>query len=136
MALRKGLDKDNFENKSAYRKRSEDKKASLVEKVPFHGQFHRDTKDLKKQASWKWHTKGDLKRDTKSPLIAVQDQALNINSVRKTTYQQDLSVKCRLCGERAENVTHIVTSCKMLAQKGYKRRHDKVCLNLLWSLCQ
>ena len=104
--------------------------------MPPRGQFHGDTKDLKKEASWKWHTKGDLKRETKSLLIAVQDQALNTNSVRKTTCQQELSVKCRLCGERAENVNHIVTSCKMLAQKGYKRRRDKVRLNLHWSLCQ
>ena len=136
MALQQGLDKDNFENKTAYRKRSEDEKASLVEKVPLHGQFHGDTKDLKKEASWKWHTKGDLKRETKSLLIAVQDQALNTNSVRKTIYQQELSGKCRHCGERVENVTHIVSSRKMFAQKDYKRRNDKVHINLLWGLCQ
>lgn len=56
MALQQGLDKDNFENKSPYRKGGEDKKASLVEKVPLHGQFHRDTKNLMREASWKWLT--------------------------------------------------------------------------------
>ena len=35
-----------------------------------------------------------------------------------------------------KNVDHIVASCKMVAQKEYKRRHDKVCLNLHWSLCR
>ena len=119
MALQQGLDKDNFENKTAYRKRSEDEKASLVEKVPPRG--HGDTKDLKKEASWKWHTKGDLKRETKSLLIAVQDQALNTNSVRKTIYQQELSGKCRLCRERVENVTHIVSSCKKVTRDGMTR---------------
>ena len=31
-------------------------------------------------------------------------------------------------------VRHIVSACSMLAQKDYKRRHDKVCLNLHWTL--
>ena len=35
-----------------------------------------------------------------------------------------------------ENIDHVVAGCKMLAQKEYKRRHDKVCLNLHWSLCR
>ena len=80
--------------------------------------------------------RGDFKRETESLLIAAQDQAKDTNSVKKTIHQQELSDKCRLCGERVENVTHIVSSCKMLAQKDDKRRHDKVCLNLHWSLCQ
>ena len=46
------------------------------------------------------------------------------------------SPNCRLCGDKVENVTHIVSGCKMLAQKEYKRRHDKVCSNLHWSLCR
>ena len=33
-----------------------------------------------------------------------------------------------------ENVLHIVSGCSILAQKEYKRRHDKVCLNIHWAL--
>ena len=69
-----------------------------------------------------------------SLLIAAQDQALNANSVRKNIYHQVESDRCRLCGEAVENVTHIVSGCKMLAQKNYKRRHDKVCSHLHWCL--
>ena len=29
-----------------------------------------------------------------------------------------------------------VSGCSMLAQKEYKRRHDEVCLNILWTLCK
>ena len=32
------------------------------------------------------------------------------------------------------NVFHIVSGCSILAQKDYKRRHDKVCLNIHWEL--
>ena len=60
---------------------------------------------------------------------------LNTNSVRKI-YHKDVSNKCRLCGTHAENVPHIVSDCSMLAQKEYKRRHDKVCLNIHWVLCK
>ena len=48
----------------------------------------------------------------------------------------NVSDKCRLCGEKVESVMHIVSACSMLAQKDYKRRHDKVCLNLHWTLCR
>ena len=43
---------------------------------------------------------------------------------------------CRLCGSSKETVTHIVSGCQTLAQKEYKWRHDKVCLNLHWALCK
>ena len=88
--------------------------------MPQHGQFQRDTKTLKTEESWDWLSKGDLKRETESLLIAAQDQALNTNSVRKNIYHQVESDRCRLCGEAVENVTHIVSGCKMLAQKDYK----------------
>ena len=35
-----------------------------------------------------------------------------------------------------ENVPYIVSGWSMLAQKEYKRRHDKVCLNIHWALCK
>ena len=102
--------------------------------MPLHGQFERDTKTLKTEESWDWLSKGDLKRETESLLIAAQHQALNTNSVRKNIYHQVESDRCRLCDEAVENVTHIVSGCKMLAQKDYKRRHDKVCSHLHWCL--
>ena len=68
--------------------------------------------------------------------MAAQEQALNTNSVTNQIYHLGDSNKCRLCGIRVESVTHIVSACQMLAQKEYKRRHDKVCLYLHWTLCR
>ena len=65
----------------------------------------------------------------RSLMSAAQEQALNTNSVRKI-YDKDVSNKCRLCGTHTENVLHIVSGYSMLAQKEYKRRNDKVCLNI------
>ena len=64
-----------------------------------------------------------------------QEQALNTNSVKRNIYGLEVSEKCRLCGEGVEKVTHIVSACTVLANKEYKRRHDKVCHNLHWQLC-
>ena len=82
-----------------------------------------------------WLANGDLKRETESLIITAQDQALSTNSIKKSIYKLDVSEKCRLCGKETENVIHIVSSCGMLAQKEYKRRHDKVCQNIHWALC-
>ena len=35
-----------------------------------------------------------------------------------------------------ENVLHIVSGSSILTQKEYKRRHDKVCLDIHWALCK
>ena len=41
--------------------------------------------------------------------------------------KQNVSAKCRMCGEGDETVRHIVSECKKLAQKQYRCwRHDKV----------
>ena len=104
--------------------------------MKLHGQFEKDTEKMKVGESWNWLSKGELKRETESLLMAAQEQALNTNSVKKEIYGVTGTDKCRLCGEKVESVTHIVSACKMLAQKDYKRRHDKVCLNLHWSLCK
>lgn len=109
-------------------------KVTLREAIALHGQFEKDTETLKTQESWDWLSKGNLKRETESLLIGAQDQALNTNSVRKNIYHQVESDRCRLCGETVANVTHIVSGCKMLAQKDYKWRYDKVCFHLHWCL--
>ena len=42
---------------------------------------------------------------------------------------------CRLCKEKGESVSHIISECKVLAQREYKRRHDNVARFLHWELC-
>lgn len=128
------LKSESIEEKEEYKRRMVKEKMHAREAMPLHGQFERDTKDIKTETSWDWLTTGDLKRETESLIVAAQDQGLNTNSIRKNIYQQIDSDKCRLCGEKVENVTHIVSACKMLAQKDYKRRHDKVCSHLHWCL--
>ena len=37
-----------------------------------------------------------------------------------------LNVKCRLCGQKAENIQHILSGCVKLAGNDYLNRHDQV----------
>ena len=70
-------------------------------------------------------------------IIAAQDQALRTNSIKNWIDKQQISLACRLCGERDQSVSHIVAECKMLAQKYYKSwRHDKVVQVIDWRLCR
>ena len=131
-----GIDEREIEGKEAYDRRIENEKLESVSSMKLHGQFEEKTKELKSEESWTWLRKGMLKRETESLIMAAQEQALNTNSIKRNIYKLDVPDKCRLCGERKETVTHIVSACEVIANKEYKRRHDKVCLNLHWQLCK
>ena len=135
VAEKNGLDKSNIENKHAYKTRIEQEKIHKWKSMPLHGQFEEQTEKIKTPNSWMWLTRGDLKRETESLLIAAHDQALATNSIKKSIYKTTDSDMCRLCGVRVESVTHIVSACGKLAQGEYKKRHDKVCTYLHWHLC-
>ena len=69
--------------------------------------------------------------------MAAQDQAIRTNWIRHNIDKEDISPSCRLCGERDQTVSHIVSECKELAQNDYKKaRHDKVAAILHWQMCQ
>ena len=130
------IDERVIEGRSEYNRRIQKEKEEVVSAMKLHGQFEEATKDIKSEESWTWLSKGVLKRETESLIMAAQEQALNTNSVKRNIYKMDVPDKCRLCGEKKETVTHIVSACTVIANKEYKRRHDKVCLNLHWQLCK
>ena len=76
--------------------------------------------------SWAWLRKGYLKKETEGLIVAAQDQALRTNWIKKNIDKQNISEKCRMCGQRDESVSHIVAECSKMAQSDYKARHDNV----------
>jgi hypothetical protein len=48
-------------------------------------------------------------------LILVNDPACGLQSIID---------KCRICGTEGESIEHIISSCTVLAQSEYKKRHD------------
>ena len=43
---------------------------------------------------------------------------------------------CRLCRDSTDTVWHIFSGCRKLAQREYRKRHDKVALRVHWELCR
>ena len=80
--------------------------------------------------------KGYLKKETEGMIIAAQDQALRTNWIKKNIDKQNISEKCRMCGERDESVSHIIAECATIAQTDYKERHDNVARIIHLELCQ
>ena len=59
-------------------------------------------------------------------IMRAQDQGLRTNSIQRVIDKQNVSAKCRMCGE-GDQTSHIVQECKKLAQKQYRcQRHDNV----------
>ena len=68
----------------------------------------------------------DLKAETEAVICAAHVLALTTNYIK---FNKDKTVEsrlCRMCGEKGENVGHLISGCKKLAQTEYKRRHDNV----------
>ena len=130
------LQPDDIEGKNEYSSRIQKEKQDTLIEMPMHGQFERETRNLKTEDSWAGLENGDLKGETESLIMTAQEQILNTNSVKKHIYACSEPSLCRLCGEKEENVSHIMSSCKMLAQRDYKCRRDKICSNVHWNLCK
>ena len=106
------------------------------EEKELHGQFERGTKEVEDQkGNWLWLNKGYLKKETKGLIIAAQDQALRTNWIRKNIDKENISAKCRLCGDNDETIAHVLSECIQLAQNEYKKvRHDKIAAAIHWHL--
>ena len=62
-----------------------------------------DTEDSRSVESWRWITKGFLKKETEGLIFASQDQALRTYWIKKKIDGQEICEKCKLCGEREMN---------------------------------
>ena len=119
------------------KKRVEDGEKSWREKKMY-GQFLREQEetDVDKDITWDWTKKSDLKAGTEALIFAAQEQTLRTNFVK---FHVDKTVEpplCRMCNERGESVSHLVSECSTLAQREYKRRHDIVARIIHWELCR
>ena len=81
-----------------------------------HGQFIRQTKEVRGEESWMWMTRGTLKKETESLLAAAQDQAIRTNYRRAKIERDGTSPLCRMCKQADETVSYIVSECSKLAQ--------------------
>ena len=102
-------------------KKGKGKRLEDWEKKVLHGQYLRHSKEISDQ-HWTWLQNGDLKRETKSLIVAVQ----RTNLVKAKIDKSQGDSVCRVCRKVDESADHIVSGCSKLAQKEYKRRHDNL----------
>ena len=105
--------------RSQKEKRLEDR-----EQKALHGQYLRQTKEVRSYQCWAWLPNGDLKRETDSYIVAAQNQSIRTNLVKAKIDKSLGHSSCRVCRKLDESIDHIVSGCSK--QKEYKSRHDNL----------
>ena len=134
---REGIVSDEGDPKDKKKELTEARKHKYLQKK-LHPVFYKETMDVRdEENSWNWLKNGYLKKETEGTILAAQDQALRTNWVKSNVDKENISSKCRMCGEREETIAHVVSECQKLAQREYKSwRHDKVAAVIHWYLCK
>jgi hypothetical protein len=103
-----------------------------------HGQYIKriDKHLISEEDTFLWLSKGDLKAETESEIVAAQDQALQTKYHATKILQTETHSKCRLCHPFEETVDHIMSACPVLAKEQYIKRHDRVCTQLHFNICK
>ena len=101
-----------------------------------HRSFQRLINNISNDKTWTWLRKGNFKREKESLLMAAQNSAIRTNHIKAGTDKTQLNSKCRLCGDRDETITHIISECNKLAQNKYNTRPDRVGKLNHWEMCR
>ena len=107
------------------KERDNERQVAWKEKA-LHGQFLRETEGMQDQRRWQWLKAGELTRETERLICAAQEQALRTHAIKNGVDYQDMFTLCRLCKEKVESVTCIVSSCSVVAGNQYRKRHNKL----------
>ena len=103
-----------------------------------HGQCIRNTERqlTSEEDTSLWLSKGDLKAETGSEIVATKDQALNTKYYATKILHTEMDIKCRLCQQHDETIDHIISTCRILAKEQYVKRHDKVSAQIHFNICK
>lgn len=105
---------------------------------PMFGQYPRRLmeENLSKSRSVLWLTRGHLKVETESLIVAAQDQALATRYRIVKIHGIPGPIKCRMCEQFDETIDHVVGGCPTLAKKDYLTRHNRVCTQIHYNICK
>ena len=110
---------DGLEAASVLKRSKKEKRLEDWEEKVLHGQYLRQTKEVRSDQCLAWLQNGDLKRETESLIVAAHNQSIRIDNIQGDSL-------CRLCRKVDESIDHIVSGCSKFAQKECKRRHDNL----------
>ena len=103
-----------------------------------HGQYiiNTDRQLISEEDTFLWLSKGDLKAETESEIVAAQDQAIQTKYYATKILNTETDSKCRLCQQFDETIDHTISACPLLAKEQYIKRHDRVCAQLHFNICK
>lgn len=61
--------------------------------------------------------------------MAVQDQSVQTNRIKVNVDRVSVSALCSMYGKRDDAISDIVSECKCMAQKEYKKLRQDSCCN-------
>ena len=108
---------DGLEAASVLKRLNIEKRLKDWEEKVLHGQYLRQTKEVRSDQCWAWPQNGDLKRETESLIVAAQNQSIRTNLVKARIDKSQGDSLCRMCRKVDESIDHIVSGCSKLAQK-------------------
>ena len=103
-----------------------------------HGQYIRniDRQLISEEDTLFWLSKGDLKAENESEIVAAQDQALQTKYYATKILSTETDSKCRLCQQFDETIEHIISACPILAKEQYTKRRYRVCAQQHFNICK
>jgi hypothetical protein len=76
-----------------------------------------DRQLISEEDTFLWLSKGDLKAETESEIVAAPDQALHTKYYATKMLNTETDNKFRLCQQFDETKEHIISACPILAKK-------------------
>ena len=103
-----------------------------------HGEYIRniDRQLISVEDTFLWLSKGDLRAEIESEIVAAQDQVLKTKYYATKVLSTETDSKCRLCQQFDETIDHIIPACPILAKEKYTKRLDRVCAQLHFNICK
>jgi hypothetical protein len=91
---------------------------------------------ISEEDTFLWLSKGDLKAETESEIVAAQDQALHMKYYATKIQNTGTDSKCRLCQQFDETIYHMISACPILAKEQYMKMHDRLSTQLHFNICK
>jgi hypothetical protein len=95
-----------------------------------------DRQLITEEDTFLWLSKGDIKAENESEIVAAQDQALHTKYYATKILNTQTDIKCRLCYQFYETIDYIISACPILAKEQYITRHDRVSAQLHFNICR
>ena len=124
------------ENLKDYQKRTKEENIRNWKEKALHGEFVQQTSDIDGEDSWRWLRDGFFQEGYRRLNNSCSKTSFKINSINHSIYKTSETPLCRLCADSTETARHIVSGCKKLTQREYRKHHNKVALQVLWEMCR